>query len=136
MLLLDTNVVSETTRPRPNPSVLAWLESQVSSNLFISVLTLGEIAQGIERLPQGEKHDRLRAWHAGLHQHAFAGRILNVTRPIALDWAHMEVTAGRTLAVFDALIAATARVYNFAVATRNERDFVRLGVRIVNPWAL
>lgn len=102
MLLLDTNVVSETTKPRPNPSVLAWLENQASENLFISVLTLGEIAHGIARLPHGEKRDRLRAWHAGLHEHAFAGRVLDVTRPIALDWAHMEVTAGRTLAVFDA----------------------------------
>jgi predicted nucleic acid-binding protein len=135
MLLLDTNVVSETTKPRPNPSVLDWLANQAGGDLFISVLTLAEIAHGIERLPQGEKRDRLRSWHAGLHQHAFAGRILDVTRPIALDWAHMEATAGRTLAVFDALIAATARVHNLAVVTRNERDFARLGVRIVNPWA-
>jgi predicted nucleic acid-binding protein len=59
---------------------------------------------------------------------------MDVTRPIALDWAHMEISAGRTLAVFDALIAATARVHNFAIATRNERDFAQLGVRIINPW--
>jgi predicted nucleic acid-binding protein len=87
MLLLDTNVVSETTKPRPNASVLKWLESRSSSDLFVSVLTLGEIAHGIERLPGGAKRERLHVWHAGLHQRAFAGRILDVTRPIALDWA-------------------------------------------------
>lgn len=60
--------------------------------------------------------------------------MLDVTRPIALDWAHVEITAGTTLAGFDALIAATARVHNFAIATRNERDFARLGVTVINPW--
>jgi predicted nucleic acid-binding protein len=135
MFLLDTNVVSEPSKPRPNPSVLAWLEAQSSSHLFISVLTLGEIAYGVDRLPQGERRERLLGWQAGLHQRQFAGRTLDVTRNIALDWARMEVVAGRTLSAFDALIAATARVNDLTLATRNERDFLRLGVRVINPWA-
>ena len=134
MFLLDTNVVSEPTKPKPRPSVMAWLQAQAASDLFVSVITLGEITIGIESLEPGPKRDRLNAWQSTLASRGFAGRVLDVTHEIAVRWGQLEARHGRTLARLDTLIAATALLHDLTVVTRNMRDFEHLPVRAINPW--
>lgn len=136
MFLLDTDIISETTKAQPRPAVISWLEAQRADDLFLSIITLGEIAYGIECLPAGEKRDRLALWRATLASTRFAGRIFDVTDNIMCEWARAEARARTTFSRFDALIAATARVHNLVVATRNETDFADFGVRLINPWKL
>lgn len=134
MLLLDTNVVSEPTKPRPQESVLAWMSQQRPADVFLSALTVGEIVRGILRLPNGQRRTRLQTWFDGFVMQNFAGRILPVTTTVAIRWAHIKLGLTRTISDVDQLIGATALAHDLAVVTRNERDFTDLGVRVVNPW--
>lgn len=133
MFLLDTNVVSEATKVRPNPLVLAW-SSRSAQNAFISVMTVGEITKGIQRLPTGPRRSNLDRWLRVLGSKEFRARILPVTEIIAAEWGRLLVATRRTLPCADSLLAATARVHDLTIATRNERDFADLGVRVINPW--
>jgi toxin FitB len=134
MWLLDTVTLSEATKQRPDPRVMEWLYSQPSELLFASVLSLGEMRFGIERLPPGPKRDRLRSWLSVLMDTRFADRILPFQVAEALTWAEVRIHASRTLPVTDALIAATALSNGLTIVTRNERDFLALGVPVLNPW--
>lgn len=135
MFLLDTNVVSEPTKPQPHAKVLAWLKAQPAPTLFLSVISLGEIVRGLEQLPSSKRKQKLAEWVNRLPIDAFGrGRLLTVDQTIAYEWGRLEIAAARTVSVPDALLAATARVRGLTVATRNERDFLDLGVRVVNPW--
>jgi hypothetical protein len=101
----------------------------------MSVISLGELMQGLERLPSSARKQQLILWLNSLSQNAFrGGRILPVTEAVALEWGRLDRRALRTVAPTDALIAATALVHDLAVVTRNEHDFAGLGVRMVNPW--
>jgi toxin FitB len=131
--LLDTNVVSETRRRRPEPSVMRWLEASGPDAHFVSVLTVGEITKGIaqrrRRDPEGT--DRLARWLRGLRE-LFTERILVVGDAEATCWGDL---AGRTeLPVIDGLIAATALVHDLTLVTRNTRDFAQTGARLLDPW--
>lgn len=131
--LLDTNVVSELRRPRPDPHVQAWFRAMDGRDLHLSVLVLGEIEQGIERLRPRDP-DRARAlttWLDGLRER-HAGRIAPVTLDVALTWGRLNVA--RPLPVVDGLLAATALTHGWALATRNIRDLADTGVELVNPW--
>jgi toxin FitB len=133
VFLLDTMVVSERTKTRPDPSVRAWIAALAPETQFVSALTMGEISFGVHRLPSGSQKQRLQTWFDALGPF-FAGRILPVDAAAAERWARQRIALGRSVSVVDALIAATAHVRGLTVATRNERDFVDLGVRVVNPW--
>ena len=133
MYLLDTMVVSERSKSRPDPRVRTWLSELPTGQQYVSALSLGEIAFGVERLPPGVNKQRLRMWAAALRPF-FANRILAVDLAAAERWASQRVAAARSVAVVDGLIAATAHTRGLIVATRNERDFLDLGVRVVNPW--
>jgi predicted nucleic acid-binding protein len=136
MILLDTCVVSETVRPRPEPRVLAWLAAQRGTALFTSVLTLGELRNGLGRLPAGARRDVLAAW-IGRFTAEYGDRMLPVTARVATRWGDLVSEAsrrGKSLAAVDGLIAATALENGFAVATRNTTDFEPTGVRLVDPW--
>ncbi len=132
--LLDTNVVSELRRPTPQASVLAWFESAPADDLYLSVLVLGEIQQGVARLAardatQAARHGR---WLARLRRD-FRDRLIGVDEEIALEWGRLN--AQRPLPVVDGLLAATALVRDLALVTRNVRDYRGCGVRLVNPFA-
>jgi predicted nucleic acid-binding protein len=131
--LLDTNVVSETRRRRPEPNVMRWLEASGADAHFVSVLTLGEITQGIVRRrrrdPAGA--DRLAYWLSGLRE-LFTERILIVGDPEATCWGNLA--AREELPVIDGLIAATALAHDLTLVTRNTRDFAGTGVRVLDPW--
>ncbi len=135
--LLDTNVVSEWTRPRPDLSVVRWLDEVDEDAVFLSTLTLGELREGVDGLAPGRRRDQLVQWLAQDLPERFAGRVLPVDAAVAGRWGSLRASAGRagrTLPVVDSLIAATALEHGFAVVTRNVRDFRGAGVRLVDPW--
>lgn len=131
--LLDTNVVSEARRPHGDANVKVWMRSVPASSLYLSVLVVGEIRRGIERL---RRHDAAQAgiyesWLAAL-VHEYADRIIPVTADIAEEWGRLNVPD--PLPVVDGLIAATARVRGLTVVSRNIGDVVRTGVGVLNPF--
>ena len=135
--LIDTNVLSEMTRPEPNGKVVSWLADQPEETLFLSVITLGEISEGVLQLPSGTRRKGLLDWIREEIQERFEGRILPVDDRIILRWAALRVQgkeAGRPLPVMDGLIAATADVHALTIASRNGSDFEGSGVPVLNPW--
>jgi predicted nucleic acid-binding protein len=135
--LLDTCVVSEATKPRPDPRVLAWLEHADPESLFLSVITLGEIEKGIERLGTGRRKRELRRWFERVRAEA-ADRVLAVDDPVALEWGRLLGRAerrGDVLPAIDALLGATAIVHGLTVVTRNSSDIGRTGAAVFDPWA-
>ncbi len=133
MFLLDTNVISETTKPRPDPHVRQWSNVGLDKT-FISAMTVGEIVKGVERLSPGKRRESLQRWLNLLTSTAFKARILPVDEVVAAEWGRLNLLLRCTLPCADSLLAATARVHNLTIATRNERDFADLRVRVVNPW--
>lgn len=136
--LLDTNVVSEATRPQASASVLEWLAARDAESLFLSAITLGELQRGALILPSGAKRKALLRWIETDIREAFAGRILPVDALVMDRWAQLEVATtklGRRLAAMDGLIAATALAHGLTLATRNQADFAGRGVPLVDPWA-
>jgi predicted nucleic acid-binding protein len=136
LYLLDTNVLSELARPRPDPIVVDWMTARRPATLSISVLTLGEIARGIALRADDARRSRLVAWAATIPL-AFAGRLYPVTDAIALAWGELDGSArrsGRPLGAVDGLLLATAKVHALTLVTRNTADFARRGVAIENPW--
>jgi predicted nucleic acid-binding protein len=131
--LLDTNVISELRRRQPSAAVLDWFAGVPSDEVFLSVLTVGELRQGIERLrPRDpDRADSLNVWLAGLHAQ-FAERIATVDSQIAERWGRLN--ASRPLPVIDGLLAATALVHGWTLATRNTKDFDGLDLSVVNPF--
>lgn len=135
--LLDTCVVSELVRPAPITGLVDWINSQQEERLFMSVLTLGELRKGIDRLPSGAKRTRLENWLDGDLRLRFSGRWLAVDEEVAERWGQVTATAetqGLTLPVIDGLIAATALTHGMTVVTRNDADMQAAGVPLVNPW--
>ncbi len=131
--LLDTNVISEARKRRGNPHVKTWMASVRGADLFLSVLIVGEIRQGIERL---RRRDPAQAavyedWLAGLHRD-YASRILPITADIAEEWGRMNVPD--PVATIDGLLAATAKARGLTLVTRNTADLVRTGVPLLNPF--
>lgn len=131
--LLDTNVVSEIRKPQGNAHVRNWLSSVPGSDLYLSVLVVGEIRQGIERLrrrdaPQAAVYE---AWLAALRRD-YVTRILPVTADIAEEWGRLN--APTPLPAIDGLLAATASVRGLTLVTRNVADFARTGVRVLDPF--
>jgi predicted nucleic acid-binding protein len=135
--LVDTNVVSEWRRPRPNPGVIAWLAEADEDRLFISVVTLAELRYGIERMAAGKRRSRLDEWLRNELPLRFEGRVLSVDAAIADAWGHVvsrSDAAGRPISAMDALIAATASVHGLTLVSRNTSDFEATVNMIVNPW--
>lgn len=133
MFLLDTNVISEGSKPRPDPRVRQWSSLSIDQ-AFISAITVGEIIKGIEALGPGKRRATLNAWLELISSQAFKSRILPIDEVIAAEWGRLNLALRRTLPCADSLLAATARVHDLTIATRNERDFADFGVRILNPW--
>ncbi len=132
MYLLDTNVVSELRRPRPQAAVISWLESIDDSDLHISAVTLGEIQAGIEitREQDAAKAAEIEAW---ADQVAAAYNVLPMDAATFRQWAKLMHRQSDTV-YEDAMIAATALVHKLTVVTRNVRDFKRFNVPVLNPF--
>ena len=131
--LLDTNIVSEARKPNGDANVKAWLGSVSGRDLHMSVLVIGEVRSGIERLRRRNPAEGAvyELWLATLLRD-YADRIVPVTAAIAEDWGRLNAT--RTLPAVDGLLAATARVMGLTLVTRNERDFAGISISILNPF--
>ena len=135
--LLDTNVVSEWTRPRPNSGVIEWLDQVDEDDVFLSVVTFAELRHGIERLPASARRKRLHEWLRNELPTRFEGRIAPVDGAIADAWGHLVArreAVGRPIQATDALIAATAQVHDLTLVTRNISDFKASLKSLLNPW--
>jgi predicted nucleic acid-binding protein len=135
--LLDTCVLSEFTRRKPEQKVVHWVDSIDEDKLFLSVITIGEIQHGIVRLPESHRKTDLLVWLNNELIKRFDQRIIPLDTPMMLLWgnltAQMEST-GQPMAVMDSLIIATALQNNLIVATRNVSDFRPCGVQVIDPW--
>ncbi|GEP55183.1 type II toxin-antitoxin system VapC family toxin [Reyranella soli] len=135
--LLDTNVVSEWVRPRPDAGVVAWLAEADEDRVFISVVTLAELRYGIERLAAGQRRRRLDEWLRQELPLRFEGRVLSIDAEVADAWGRLTALreiSGRPIGAADAFIAATAEAHNLTLVTRNVSDFDRTVRALVNPW--
>lgn len=120
----------------PDPDVLGWYAELPEDDLFLSALTTGELARGLELLPEGARRESLRGWMAGLVR-GYHDRILPVDTAVAVRWGERSARcrqAGRAVPVVDALIAATALVHGLTVVTRHTADFAATGVALLDPW--
>jgi toxin FitB len=134
--LLDTNIISNITKPSPSTALIAWMADQADNDLFISALTIGEICRGLLEKPRGKKRALLEAWFTGPEgpQALFAGRVLPFDEKAGLIWARLmaDGTAkGRPRSALDMIVAAVAEANDCVVVTDNEKDFV--GLKYVNP---
>lgn len=134
--LLDTNIISNVTKPKPSEALAAWMAEQADEDLFIASLTVAEIRRGILAKPAGAKRKELERWFSGPEgpQALFAGRVLPFDEKAALVWARLMAggtAAGRPRNPLDMIVAAIAEANDCVVVTDNERDFA--GLKIVNP---
>jgi predicted nucleic acid-binding protein len=133
--LLDTNVISELGRSRPSPRVERWFQDVPGEALHLSVLTLGEIRKGIERLGAGARREKLRLWLETELPEWFEDRILSVDAAVADRWGRLLFQVGRPVPAIDSLLAATALHHELRFVTRNKVDFDYPGLEVVDPWA-
>lgn len=135
--LLDTNVVSELVAKRPDARVLAWLDELDPAAVFLSVITVGEIRKGIEKLPASARKQELADWLTDELLVRFRDRVLGIDVDVMLTWGQLAgrlEQGGRSLSAIDSLLAALALTYRCVLVTRNEADFQGTGVTILNPW--
>ena len=133
--LLDTNVISETVRARPDANVMRWLDSLQPEQLHVSVLSLGEIRQGALMVADAALRIKLLDWLENDLAQWFESRVLPQDEAVAAQWAALMAEATQPLPAIDSLLAATAACADLVVATRNVRDFDRMRVSVLNPWA-
>ncbi len=138
MILLDTNVLSELMRPKPDPVVTAWLDAQSVDDLHISSITVAEILYGVARMPDGKRKQALYDLALAMFEEDFAGNILPFDTDAAVHYADLVAASearGKVADMADGQIAAIARLHGAQIATRNVRHFESFGVPLVDPWA-
>ena len=133
--LLDTNIISETVKTKPNASLINWLEKVPTEDLFVSVLTIGEIRKGVELLSNTKKKSELIVWLENDLRNWFGGRILSVDASAADKWGFILANSSKSFSAIDALIAATALTQNLKLVTRNTKDFADVkDLELINPF--
>ncbi len=135
--LLDTNIISEASKPRPAPSVVAFLRAQLLENLYLSAITMGELELGVENVTDPARRAALRHWLSHHLLTDYAGRILPIDEGVMVTWSRMVLTSGKKpgqLPCMDALLAATALHHGLTLVTRNTADFAAFKLNILNPW--
>ena len=137
--LIDTNVISELVRAKPDTAVLDWFANTPDDALFLSVLTLGEIRKGVEKLTSPEdtaRREKLRLWLEHDLRDWFGARILPIGPDAADHWGRLLAQVGRPVPAIDSLLAATALHHDLRLVTRNTRDFNYAGLEVINPWGV
>ena len=134
--LLDTCVIAELTKHKPNIRVVEWIKHAPLDSLFLSVITIGEIRKGLNKLPKSKKKGKLTVWLNTLMEE-YKERLLPVDLAVSENWGVIQGNAERSgipMASIDSFIAATAHTYNLTVVTRNEKDFCQIPT--IDPWDL
>lgn len=134
--LLDTCVLSEFVKPKPNRGLINFINNRVETDLFISAMTLGEIYRGIQNLANGKKKSALITWLGDIETR-FSDKILPFDRDCAIEWARISSVTeknGKKLSAFDSIIAAIASRNSMVIVTRNVKDFIETGIELINPW--
>ena len=135
--LLDTNIISELVKPKPETKVTTWIDDTDESLLYLSVLTVGEIRRAIAGLPQSRRRAALEAWLDKDLRTRFEGRILIIDQEVADRWGLLTAgsrSSGIVLPVIDGLLAATALEHNLTLVTRDTGQIPSMGVAVFNPW--
>lgn len=135
--LFDTNVISELRSPHPNQAVVDWIDSLDPNTVYLSVITIGEIRKGIEKLPPSRRKESLIAWLNNDLLLRFEDRIAEITTAVMLVWGELTgrlEQEGHPVPAIDSLLAAVALAGDFYLVTRNDEDFRHTGVLLVNPW--
>ncbi|MTJ18965.1 MULTISPECIES: type II toxin-antitoxin system VapC family toxin [unclassified Dolichospermum] len=135
--LLDTCLISELVAKQPNQKVLDWVDAQMPETLYLSVITIGEIAKGICKLTPSKRKESLTTWLNETLPNRFENRILTLDVSTMVLWGNLICQLeqnGRPLPAMDSLIAAIALQHSLSLVTRNEKDFAGTGVVIINPW--
>jgi predicted nucleic acid-binding protein len=136
--LLDTNVISEGAKPRPDVGVMDWLASIDEEQLHLSIVSVAELRHGIERLDAGRRKTALDLWLTQQLPARFDSRLMPVDAEIADAWGRIVAAAqaaGRPIGAMDAFVAATAKQHQLTLVTRNIADFEATGIRLFNPWS-
>jgi toxin FitB len=136
--LLDTNVLSELRRPRPEPKVVAFVAARPLASLFVSVATLAELRFGIERLPDPARRAELHAWLTHRVRPLFEDRVLAIDEDVMVEWRLLVEDgrkAGHTHSQPGLLIAASARRHGLTVVSRDTAEYLRSGTAVLDPWA-
>lgn len=135
--LLDTDVISEPFKRVPEPRVVGWLDQRSPLDLYISVLTVGELTMGFQMAPEGKRRAELQHWVTQDLARHFVGRLLPIDDDVAREWGRMSAggrATGRELPATDGLLLATAKIHDLVFVTRSERDCANRGVETLNPW--
>ena len=135
--LVDTCVISELVAPRPSAAVVTWLDRQDAEAIYLSVITVGEIRKGIEKLAESRRKTTLRTWLNEELLVRFKDHLLPIDVDVMLTWGQLAArldAAGHPMPAIDTLVAAFALTGDLALVTRNEADFRHAGVRLLNPW--
>ena len=138
MIVLDTNIVSEPLKPKPDPEVLAWLDRQAPETLYLTSISLAELSAGVEVLPAGKRRAALQQAVGTQVLSLFQGRVLGFDHDAALAFGRIAAkaqAAGNPIDFADCAIAAIATTHRFILATRNACDFKGTGVELLNPWS-
>jgi toxin FitB len=136
--ILDTNVISELVAAQPNAKVIAWIGSLDPDQVYLSVIAIGELKKGIEKLPNSKRKKILDQW---LHEDLlarFEDHLLTIDAETMLIWGKLTAqleAKGRPISAIDSLLAATAMRWHFTFVTRNTTHFVQTGISLINPWA-
>ncbi len=137
MIVLDTNVISELMRPRPDPAVMGWVAAQPRATLYTTGINQAEILHGVAALPSGRRRAALAAAADAIFAEDLAGRILPFDGRAAPHYAEIVTArrrAGKPIEGFDALIAAIARAAGAEIATRDISGFTGCGIKVIDPW--
>jgi tRNA(fMet)-specific endonuclease VapC len=135
--LLDTCVLSELVTKQPDPKVVEFVDSLDPDDVYLSIITIGEIVKGIEKLPNSRRKQELHAWLKEDLLARFQGKIIPIDEDVIVEWGILTArieAAGKPMPAIDSLIAATAQANRLALVTRNVDDFSASGVELVNPW--
>ena len=135
--LLDTNVISELNRVNCSQNVISFINTLTWEDLYLSVITMGEICYGIEKLPAGKKKHDLSVWLYSKVPQWFDDRILEINTEVMLEWGKIRAGCERTLPAVDSMIASIAIVNHMFLVTKNVKDFDGIeGINLINPWEL
>jgi len=137
--ILDTNIISELIKQDPDHNVISFIDSLLEENIYLSVVTIGEIYFGIQKLPQSKKRERILSWLQTDLLSRFENRILEIDIETMLIWGEMNASLqalGMTTPIMDSLIAATCKTKKYTLVTRNTKDFLHLDITLIDPFNL